>query len=87
MFAARTVLLLTLLLTFSLHHIAAHVLPKECCNRYARKTVQHVKSFYKTSQGCTLPAVVLVAANGDKVCANPKKHWVKKAIEKLQRKK
>ncbi|XP_065518447.1 C-C motif chemokine 5-like isoform X4 [Lathamus discolor] len=65
----------------------AHVLPKECCNRYARKTVQHVKSFYKTSQGCTLPAVVLVAANGDKVCANPKKHWVKKAIEKLQRKK
>ncbi|XP_061301373.1 C-C motif chemokine 22 [Pezoporus flaviventris] len=87
MFAARTVLLLTLLLTFSLHHITAHTLPRECCDRYARKTVQHVKSFYKTPQGCHLSAVVLVAASGDKVCANPKKPWVKRAIEKLQRKK
>ncbi|KAM9508103.1 C-C motif chemokine 22-like isoform 1-T1 [Guaruba guarouba] len=87
MFTARTVLLLTLLLTFSLHHIAAHILPNECCDRYARRTLPHVKSFYKTPQGCRLPAVVLVGAAGDEVCANPKKSWVKRAIEELQRKK
>ncbi|XP_005152500.2 C-C motif chemokine 17 [Melopsittacus undulatus] len=86
MFAARTVLLLTLLLAFSLHHTAGHTSPRECCDRYARKTVR-VTSFYKTPQGCSLPAVVLVTATGDTVCANPNKTWVKTAIENLQRKK
>ncbi|XP_030367744.1 C-C motif chemokine 22 [Strigops habroptila] len=87
MFAARTVLLLTLLLTFSLHHITAHIRPTECCTSYAQRTVRHVKSFYKTPQGCSLPAVVILAATGDEVCADPKKPWVKRAIQNLQNKK
>ncbi|XP_061225032.1 C-C motif chemokine 3-like [Neopsephotus bourkii] len=87
MFAARTVLLLTLLLTFSLHHIAARKLPRECCDKYARKRVERAESFYNTPKGCRLPAVVLVTAKGEEICANPMKSWVKTAIEKLQRKK
>ncbi|NXD73265.1 CCL3 protein, partial [Eolophus roseicapillus] len=67
--------------------LTAHTLPTECCTRYAQKIVRHVKSFYKMPQACSLPAVVIVAATGDEVCADPKKLWVKRAIEELQRKK
>ncbi|XP_050759696.1 C-C motif chemokine 3-like [Gymnogyps californianus] len=87
MLAARMILLLVLLLTFSLHRAAAHFTPTECCFDYARKPVRYVESFYMTSSDCSLPAVVIVAANGVEVCADPKKPWVKRAMEKLRRKK
>ncbi|KAM9269028.1 LOW QUALITY PROTEIN: C-C motif chemokine 4-like [Cariama cristata] len=86
MLTARMVLLLALLLTFSLHHVAAHFMPTECCFRYTEKFI-HVQSFYETPRDCSLPAVVIVAATGDGVCANPKKPWVKRAMKRLQRKK
>ncbi|KAM6300629.1 C-C motif chemokine 17-like [Aegotheles albertisi] len=87
MLAARTVLLLTMLLTFSLHHAAAHFIFSECCFEYAQKPVRHIQSFYETPRDCSLPAVVIVAATGAKICADPKKPWVKRAIKKLRRKK
>ncbi|NWT02940.1 CCL17 protein, partial [Mionectes macconnelli] len=85
MTTARTVLLLTLLLTFSLHHATAHFRPIECCFQYAQKPVRHVQSYYQTPVDCPVPAVVIVAASGAKICADPKKRWVKKAIETLQK--
>ncbi|XP_009892761.1 PREDICTED: C-C motif chemokine 17 [Charadrius vociferus] len=87
MLAARTVLLLTMLLTFSLHCAAAHFTPTECCFKYAQKPIRYMQSFYETSSDCSLPAVVIVAASGDEVCTDPKKPWVKRAMKKLQRKK
>ncbi|NXM76321.1 CCL3 protein, partial [Serilophus lunatus] len=87
MLTARTVLLLTLLLTFSLHHTTAHYTPLECCFEYAQKPVRHVQSFYRTPSDCPMPAVVIVAVSGAKICADPKKLWVKKAIKTLERKK
>ncbi|NXV90404.1 C-C motif chemokine 5-like [Calonectris borealis] len=87
MLAARTVLLLALLLTFSLHRAAAHFTPTECCFKYAQKPIRHMQSFYETPIDCALPAVVIVATTGTKVCANPKKPWVKKAMKNLRRKK
>ncbi|XP_009068003.1 PREDICTED: C-C motif chemokine 17 [Acanthisitta chloris] len=87
MLAARTVLLLSLLLTFSLHHTTGHSTPVECCFQHAQKPVRHVQSFYETPRDCSLPAVVIVTANGFEICADPKKPWVKRAIKKLQRKK
>ncbi|NXQ80899.1 CCL3 protein, partial [Nyctibius grandis] len=87
MLAARTVLLLTMLLTFSLHHTTAHFTPTECCFKLAQKPVRHVQSFYETPSDCSLTAVVIVAASGDEVCADPKKPWVKKVMKKLRRKK
>ncbi|XP_009318048.1 PREDICTED: C-C motif chemokine 17 [Pygoscelis adeliae] len=87
MLAARMVLLLLLLLTFSLHRATAHITPVECCFKYAQKPVRHVQSFYETPSDCSLPAVVVVTATGDKICADPKKPWVKRAMKKLQRKK
>ncbi|NWR84531.1 CCL3 protein, partial [Furnarius figulus] len=86
MLTARTVLMLTLLLTFSLHHTTAQFRPIECCFDYAQKPIRHVQSYYKTPSDCRMPAVVIVAANGDEICADPKKLWVKKAIKKLQKK-
>ncbi|KAM3665136.1 C-C motif chemokine 3-like [Ammospiza maritima maritima] len=86
MLPARTVLLLTLLLTFSLHHATAHFAPVECCFEYAQKRIRHPQGFYETSKDCPKPAVVIVAANGDEICADPKKDWVKKIIKRLQNK-
>ncbi|NXA08381.1 CCL17 protein, partial [Sapayoa aenigma] len=87
MLTARTVLLLTLLLTFSLHHATAHVTPVECCFGYAQKPIRRVQSFYRTPSDCPVPAVVIVAASGAEICADPKNPWVKKTIKTLQKKK
>ncbi|NWH42602.1 CCL17 protein, partial [Fregata magnificens] len=87
MLTARTVLMLVLLLTFSLHRAAAHLTPTECCFKYAQKPVRRMQSFYETPRDCSLPAIVIVAATGAKICANPNMRWVKKAMEKFQRKK
>ncbi|NXW09535.1 CCL3 protein, partial [Fregetta grallaria] len=87
MLAARTVLLLALLLTFSLHRAAAHFTPTECCFKYAQKPIRHIQSFYKTPSDCSLPAVVIVAATGAEICVDPKKSWVKRAMKNLRRKK
>ncbi|NWR76848.1 CCL3 protein, partial [Centropus unirufus] len=87
MAAARTVLLLVMLLTFSLHLAAAHFMPIECCFEYAQKPIRFVQSFYETPRDCSLPAVVIVSATGVKICANPKDRWVKRTIQKLQKKK
>ncbi|XP_008933842.1 PREDICTED: C-C motif chemokine 17-like [Merops nubicus] len=87
MLTARTVLLLILLLTFSLHHATAYFMPVECCFKYAQKHVRRAQSVYETPRDCSLPAVVIVAATGAKVCADPKNLWVKKIMKKLQRKK
>ncbi|NXW31938.1 CCL4 protein, partial [Phaetusa simplex] len=65
----------------------AHFTPTECCFKYAQKPIRHVRSFYETPRDCSLPAVVIVTASGDEVCANPKKPWVKRAMKNLQRKK
>ncbi|XP_058701762.1 C-C motif chemokine 3-like [Poecile atricapillus] len=85
MLPARTVLLLSLLLT--LHHATAHFAPVECCFKYAQKRIRHPQSFYETSKDCPKPAVVIVAANGDEICADPRKDWVDKIIKRLQMKK
>ncbi|NXX20461.1 CCL3 protein, partial [Podargus strigoides] len=87
MLSARTILLLTMVLTFSLHHTTAHFTPTECCFRYAQKPIQHMKSFYETSRDCSMPAVVIVTATGAEICCNPKKSWVKRAVKTLRRKK
>ncbi|NXH66387.1 CCL4 protein, partial [Hydrobates tethys] len=65
----------------------AHFPPTECCFEYAQKPIRHMQSFYETPRDCSLPAVVIVAATGAEVCADPKKPWVKRAMKKLRRKK
>ncbi|NXC16574.1 CCL17 protein, partial [Corythaeola cristata] len=65
----------------------AHFTSSECCFEYAKKPVRRPQSFYQTPRDCSLPAVVIVAANGSEVCADPEQSWVKKAMKKLRRKK
>ncbi|NXD27993.1 CCL13 protein, partial [Spelaeornis formosus] len=64
----------------------AHFAPVECCFKYAQKRIRHPQSFYVTSKDCPKPAVVMVAANGDEICVDPKKDWVDKTIKRLQKK-
>ncbi|XP_053935050.1 C-C motif chemokine 17 [Cuculus canorus] len=86
MLAARTILLV-MLLTYSLHHAAAHFTPTECCFEYAQKPVRFVQSFYETPRDCSLPAIVIVTPTGAKICADPKKSWVKKVMKRFQKEK
>ncbi|NXS04927.1 CCL3 protein, partial [Oxylabes madagascariensis] len=65
----------------------AHFAPVECCFKYAQKRIRHPQSFYETSKDCPKPAVVIVAANGDHICADPRKGWVDKIVKQLQSKK
>ncbi|NXQ57959.1 CCL4 protein, partial [Anthoscopus minutus] len=65
----------------------AHFAPTECCFGLAQKRIRYPQSFYETSKDCPKPAVVIVAADGDKICADPKKGWVNKIIKRLQREK
>ncbi|NXW56404.1 CCL17 protein, partial [Eurystomus gularis] len=87
MLTTRMVLLLVLLLTFFLHCTSAYFTPVECCTEYAQKRIRHMQSFYETPRDCSLPAVVIVTATGAEICVNPSNPWVKKAIQKLRRKK
>ncbi|NXF68506.1 CCL17 protein, partial [Ciccaba nigrolineata] len=87
MLAARTVLLLVLLLTFSLHHATAHFSPSECCYEHVQKPIRNIKSFYHTPRDCSTPAVVIVTASGAKICADPQQPWVKRVMKRIQKKK
>ncbi|XP_009641651.1 C-C motif chemokine 17 [Egretta garzetta] len=88
MLVARTVaLLLTLFLALAPHRAAAHFTPTECCFNYAQKALRHTQSFYETPSDCSLRAVVLVTSTGNKICADPERAWVKKALKNLRRKK
>ncbi|XP_068024524.1 C-C motif chemokine 17-like [Melanerpes formicivorus] len=87
MLPARTLLLLGLLLTCCLQQATGYSPPLECCDRYAARPIRHPRSFYRTPRGCSLPAVVIVAAGGQEICADPGKLWVKKALKRLGRRK
>ncbi|NXB20861.1 CL3L1 protein, partial [Rhagologus leucostigma] len=65
----------------------AHFTPVECCFEHAQKAIRYPLSFYETSKDCPKPAVVFLTASGDRICANPKSKWVKKAKQDLQKKK
>nr|XP_013798169.1 PREDICTED: C-C motif chemokine 4-like [Apteryx mantelli mantelli] len=85
----KTTLVLALLFVLSPHHAAALSTPTECCFGHAHKPVRltNLQSFYETPKDCSLPAIVFVTVSGVQVCVDPGKPWVKKAINKLRRKK
>ncbi|OPJ78039.1 C-C motif chemokine 3-like [Patagioenas fasciata] len=87
MLTARTVLLLAMLLTFSLHRAAAYDSPNECCYNHAEKPIRRIKYLYETPNACSLPSVVIVTLDGAMICADPKKRWVMRAMKRFQRKK
>ncbi|KFU94564.1 C-C motif chemokine 5, partial [Chaetura pelagica] len=62
--------------------------PMKCCLSYINSPLRlaNLKGFYRTPMECPLPAVVFETGKGMEVCANPKKTWVKEAVEELQKK-
>ncbi|NXE19222.1 CC4L protein, partial [Ardeotis kori] len=63
--------------------------PVECCFAYreSQLPVAYLMDFYRTSTDCFMPAVVFETKNRSKICTNPEEAWVKKAIQKLQKRK
>ncbi|XP_075796827.1 C-C motif chemokine 17-like [Pelodiscus sinensis] len=90
MISLRTALLATFLLAVSYRYATARPdTPKECCFDYVTGPIQFTKlvDFYRTSSDCHLQAVVLETHADRKVCADPSKLWVKRAISRLEAKK
>ncbi|XP_063188642.1 C-C motif chemokine 5-like [Chroicocephalus ridibundus] len=89
MLAARTLLVLVVLLTLSSRCNAGPHTPTECCFNYIKSPLRQsvLKGFYITPKECFSTAVVFETRNGTKVCANPAMNWVGKAVERLQKKK
>ncbi|XP_068811926.1 C-C motif chemokine 17 [Struthio camelus] len=86
--SACTTATLGLLLLFFLpsqHCVENQVM--SCCFAYLKAPIRihHLRRFYETPGYCALPAVVFVTARGAEVCADPKRAWVNKAMEKLSR--
>ncbi|NXG76733.1 CCL5 protein, partial [Baryphthengus martii] len=61
--------------------------PSECCFSFVTSPLRlaNLKSFYTTPKECFSPATVFTTRNGTKVCANPEMPWVKKTVERLQK--
>ncbi|NXB69481.1 CCL4 protein, partial [Donacobius atricapilla] len=59
--------------------------PSFCCFTSISHPIPHsmIRSAYRTSSICPMQAVVLVTRNGQKVCANPKAHWLQKYLKHL----
>ncbi|NXI85946.1 CCL5 protein, partial [Rhipidura dahli] len=43
-----------------------------------------IRSAYRTSNSCSMPAVVLVTRKGRKLCADPEARWVQKHLKDLE---
>ncbi|XP_038224873.1 C-C motif chemokine 17-like [Dermochelys coriacea] len=89
MISLRTALLAAFILGVSYQYATAKSpIPKECCFDYVTGAIQLAKlvDFYNTPSECHLQAVVLETRADRKVCADPSKPWVKRAIRVLQAK-
>ncbi|OWK59990.1 C-C motif chemokine 5 [Lonchura striata] len=53
-----------------------------CCFSYISYPLPHsiIRSAYKTSNTCSMPAVVLITRKGKEICADPKALWVQKYL-------
>ncbi|NWW63336.1 CCL4 protein, partial [Ifrita kowaldi] len=56
--------------------------PITCCFRHISRPLppSMIRSAYRTSNSCSMPAVVLVTRKGRKVCADPKTRWVQEHL-------
>lgn len=89
MISLRTALLAAFLLGLSYQYASVEPpIAVECCFDYMTGAIQLAKlvDFYWTPSECHLQAVVLETVSGRKVCADPSKLWVKRAIKVLQAK-
>ncbi|TFK00109.1 182 kDa tankyrase-1-binding protein [Platysternon megacephalum] len=89
MISLRTALLAAFILGASYQYATARPpSPVECCFEYVTGAIQFNKlvDFYWTPSECHLQAAVLETVANRKVCADPSKPWVKRAIRLLQAK-
>ncbi|KAM6937143.1 C-C motif chemokine 4-like [Xenentodon cancila] len=62
--------------------------PKKCCFNFIDKPVpeNRVTGYIKTSQRCSVPAVLLKTVMGRQLCVRPSAPWVKVLISNLEAK-
>ncbi|KAK1330666.1 hypothetical protein QTO34_010866 [Cnephaeus nilssonii] len=63
----------------------ANVEDSVCCHHHVRHPLPHrlVKGFHWTSDSCRRPGVVLLTLRDRKICADPRAHWVRRVLQKL----
>ncbi|RLW09129.1 hypothetical protein DV515_00002975 [Chloebia gouldiae] len=57
-----------------------------CCLSYISRPIPRssISSAYKTSNTCSVPAVVLITRKGKELCADLKAPWVQKYLKHLE---
>ncbi|XP_053175222.1 monocyte chemotactic protein 1B-like [Scomber japonicus] len=62
--------------------------PRKCCFRFNEKPLpkERVMGYSKTSQQCSIPAVLLKTVAGRQLCVRPSATWVKDIITYLEAK-
>ncbi|NWT10157.1 CCL4 protein, partial [Vireo altiloquus] len=57
-----------------------------CCFSYTSRPIppSFIRSAYRTSSSCSLPAVVLVTRKGREICVDPENHWVQEYLKQLE---
>ncbi|XP_065490525.1 C-C motif chemokine 3-like [Caloenas nicobarica] len=58
-----------------------------CCYSYMGRPIPRnvIVSIEKTSSRCSMPAVILVTKNGNRICADPKAPWVQAYLRYFQK--
>ncbi|XP_067406069.1 C-C motif chemokine 22-like [Emydura macquarii macquarii] len=58
-----------------------------CCTDVIKTPIRrgNLRSFYRTSPGCRIPAVVFVTHHNKEVCADLKTRWAQNAMRYLQK--
>ncbi|KAG3269467.1 C-C motif chemokine 15 [Ictidomys tridecemlineatus] len=60
--------------------------PADCCFSYITRSIRCtvMKTYHKTSSGCSQPAVIFITNKGQHVCANPNDPSVQECMKKLK---
>ncbi|XP_007070523.2 C-C motif chemokine 4 [Chelonia mydas] len=79
--AAGLVCALLLLASFFCQSLAqkGSAVPDKCCFRFQKRRIKrdNTVGYYRTSPVCPQPAVVFKMKEGQEICAEPDKPWVK----------
>ncbi|NXX33006.1 CCL4 protein, partial [Nicator chloris] len=64
-------------------HSKKETTPTSCCYTFISRPIppSMIRSSYRTSNSCPMPAVVLVTRKGREVCADPKADWVQEYLQ------
>ncbi|KAA0723488.1 C-C motif chemokine 8 HC14 [Triplophysa tibetana] len=62
-------------------------IPVECCFEFYESKIPHhrIKSYERTTSECTTAGVIFTTVKNFKLCVKPSDNWVKKVIQRIDK--